>query len=250
MARFAFPAALSTRLRHAAPAVLLVGLGARRLRRPPVNARSDRLAPTPTGSGSGGAAHLRRDTRAALCAKTPRTRSPPCTMRRRCAGWGQHAQAVAVLQGLAVKNPRDMPVLAAYGKALADAGRLQEAANVLERAHTTRPARAGACSPRQGSVADQMGRSRGGAELLLRGAQDQAERARRALQSRSLLCARAQDAAGRGDAEACHPRSRQQTRASARTSRSCSRSKASTPMPKPSRDATIRRSTRPRTWRS
>ena len=71
-------------------------------------------------------------------------------------GLGQHAQAVAVLQGLAVKNPRDMPVLAAYGKALADAGRLQEAASVLERAHTPdRPS--WSVLSAQGSVADQMG---------------------------------------------------------------------------------------------
>ena len=71
-------------------------------------------------------------------------------------GLGQHAQAVAVLQGLAVKNPRDMPVLAAYGKALADAGRLQEASAVLERAHTPdRPS--WSVLSAQGSVADQMG---------------------------------------------------------------------------------------------
>ena len=71
-------------------------------------------------------------------------------------GLGQHAQAVAVLQGLAVKNPRDMPVLAAYGKALADAGRLQEAQGVLERAHTPdRPS--WSVLSAQGSVADQMG---------------------------------------------------------------------------------------------
>jgi len=71
-------------------------------------------------------------------------------------GLGMHAQAVAVLQGLAVKNPRDLPVLAAYGKALADAGRLQEAANVLERAHTPdRPS--WSVLSAQGSVADQMG---------------------------------------------------------------------------------------------
>jgi Flp pilus assembly protein TadD len=63
-------------------------------------------------------------------------------------GLGQHAQAVAVLQGLAVKNPHD--------KALADAGRLQEAQSVLERAHTPdRPS--WSVLSAQGSVADQMG---------------------------------------------------------------------------------------------
>ena len=71
-------------------------------------------------------------------------------------GLTQHAQAVAVLQGLAVKYPQDMPVLAAYGKALADAGRLQQAASVLEKAHTPdRPS--WSVLSAQGSVADQLG---------------------------------------------------------------------------------------------
>lgn len=47
----------------------------------------------------------------------------------------RNAQAVAVLQGLAIRYPEDLSVLAAYGKALADAGRLREAADVLSRAH-------------------------------------------------------------------------------------------------------------------
>jgi Flp pilus assembly protein TadD len=68
----------------------------------------------------------------------------------------QHAQAVAVLQRLAVKNPHDMEVLAAYGKALADAGRLQEAQNVLERSHTPERPNWTVLSA-QGSVSDQMG---------------------------------------------------------------------------------------------
>lgn len=71
-------------------------------------------------------------------------------------GLSRHAQAVAVLQRLAVKNPNDSVVLGAYGKALADAGRLQEAADVLERAHT--PDRPNwTILSAQGSVADQMG---------------------------------------------------------------------------------------------
>ncbi|MCC2104533.1 MAG: hypothetical protein KDJ20_11140, partial [Hyphomicrobiales bacterium] len=48
----------------------------------------------------------------------------------------QHSQAVAVLRGLAITHPRDMEVLGAYGKALADDGKLQEAAKVLQNAHT------------------------------------------------------------------------------------------------------------------
>ena len=74
-------------------------------------------------------------------------------------GLGQRAQAVAIIQGLAVKQPHDMEVLAAYGKALADAGRLQEAAAVLERAHTPDRPNWSVLSA-QGSVADQLGNHR------------------------------------------------------------------------------------------
>ncbi len=68
----------------------------------------------------------------------------------------QNAQAVAVMQGLAVKYPRDMEVLGLYGKTLADAGRMQEAAKVLENAHTPERPNWSILSA-QGSVADQMG---------------------------------------------------------------------------------------------
>ncbi len=68
----------------------------------------------------------------------------------------QHAQAVAVLQGIAIKNPKDMEVLSAYGKALADAGRLQEAAEVLQHAQTPERPNWSVLSA-QGSVADRMG---------------------------------------------------------------------------------------------
>ena len=71
-------------------------------------------------------------------------------------GLGQHAQAVAVMQGLAIQNPNDMQVLGEYGKALADAGRLREAADVLGRAHTPERPHWSILSA-QGSVADQMG---------------------------------------------------------------------------------------------
>ncbi len=68
----------------------------------------------------------------------------------------QYAQAVAVMQRLAAKYPKDMEVLGAYGKALADAGRLQEAADVLSRAHTPEQPNWSILSA-QGSVADQLG---------------------------------------------------------------------------------------------
>ncbi len=71
-------------------------------------------------------------------------------------GLTQHAQAVAVLQRLAAKNPHDLTVLGAYGKALADAGRLQEASDVLAHSHTPDDPNWRILSA-QGSVADQMG---------------------------------------------------------------------------------------------
>ena len=68
----------------------------------------------------------------------------------------QYTQAVAVLESAAVKAPNDIELLGAYGKALADAGRLAEAADVLARAHT--PERPNwRILTAQGSVADQMG---------------------------------------------------------------------------------------------
>ncbi|MFT4095803.1 MAG: tetratricopeptide repeat protein [Rhodoblastus sp.] len=69
---------------------------------------------------------------------------------------GQHSQAVAVLRGLAITHPRDMEVLGAYGKALADDGKLEEASKVLANAHTPERPNWSVLSA-QGSVADQMG---------------------------------------------------------------------------------------------
>lgn len=69
---------------------------------------------------------------------------------------GRTAQAVAVLQGAVIKSPNDLELLGAFGKALADAGRLKDAADTLARAHTPeRPS--WSILSAQGSVADQMG---------------------------------------------------------------------------------------------
>ena len=68
----------------------------------------------------------------------------------------QYAQAAAVLETAAIKHPYDLQVLAAYGKALGDAGRLKEAADVLSRAHTPDHPDWSILSA-QGTIADQMG---------------------------------------------------------------------------------------------
>src|SRR6202007_1405272 len=68
----------------------------------------------------------------------------------------EYAQAVAVLQQAAIKHPDDMDILVAYGKALADDGRLVEAADVLSHAHTPDHPNWSILSA-QGVVADRMG---------------------------------------------------------------------------------------------
>lgn len=69
---------------------------------------------------------------------------------------GQVAQATAVLQQAALRNPKNMAVLSAYGKVLADAGRLKEASSVLANAHQPEQPDWRVLSA-QGAVADQMG---------------------------------------------------------------------------------------------
>lgn len=68
----------------------------------------------------------------------------------------RNPQAVAVLETAAIKYPYDAAVLSAYGKTLADVGRLKEAAEVLPRAHTPDKPDWSVLSA-QGSVADQLG---------------------------------------------------------------------------------------------
>ena len=68
----------------------------------------------------------------------------------------QRAQAAAVLQQAAIRNPKNLDVLAAYGKALAEAGRYKEADEVLGRAHSPERPDWRILSA-QGAVADQIG---------------------------------------------------------------------------------------------
>ena len=68
----------------------------------------------------------------------------------------RYSEAVAVMQTAAVKAPKDEEVLGEYGKALADAGQLSQAKDVLTRAYTPDNPRWDVMSV-QGAVADQMG---------------------------------------------------------------------------------------------
>jgi Flp pilus assembly protein TadD len=68
----------------------------------------------------------------------------------------RYEQAVAVVQKLAAKYPKDMDVLGAYGKALVDAGRLRETQEVLPQAHTPEQRNWSILSA-QGPVSDELG---------------------------------------------------------------------------------------------
>lgn len=70
----------------------------------------------------------------------------------------QKTQAVAILQQAAIHAPKDMTVLAAYGKGLIDVGRAKEAAEVLASAHSPEKPDWRVLSA-QGTAADQLGDS-------------------------------------------------------------------------------------------
>lgn len=71
---------------------------------------------------------------------------------------GRDAQALAVMQQVAIANPQDRNVLAAYGKAQAAAGQLQQALDTIGRAQTAdRPD--WKLVSAEGAILDQLGRS-------------------------------------------------------------------------------------------
>lgn len=69
----------------------------------------------------------------------------------------QRAQAAAVLEQAALRNPKNMALLGAYGRALADAGNYSQALEVLSRAHTPDQPDWRILNA-QGAVLDQLGR--------------------------------------------------------------------------------------------
>ena len=68
----------------------------------------------------------------------------------------RYREGVAVMQTAAVKSPKDEAILGEYGKALADAGELSQAKDVLTRAYTPDNPKWDVMSV-QGAVADQLG---------------------------------------------------------------------------------------------
>lgn len=112
-----------------------------------------------TGSIATSAPDARRASTAGLAEaykRNPGDKAAALNYAKALRGSTQYNQAVAVLETVAIKLPYDQEVLGAYGKALADAGRLKEAADVLGRAHTPDNPNWSVLSA-QGSVADQMG---------------------------------------------------------------------------------------------
>src|SRR5471030_2816795 len=69
----------------------------------------------------------------------------------------QRAQAVAVLEQASLRNPNNMELLGAYGRAMAEAGDLKQALDVLGRAHTPDQPDWRILNA-QGAVLDQLGR--------------------------------------------------------------------------------------------
>ena len=78
-------------------------------------------------------------------------------MRSRCAATGNALKQSAVLEQASIQNPKDMNLLGAYGRALADVGNFKQALDVLNRAHTPDQPDWRILSV-QGAVLDQMGR--------------------------------------------------------------------------------------------
>lgn len=71
---------------------------------------------------------------------------------------GRNAQSLAVMQQVAIHHPKDREVLAAYGKAQAAAGQLEQALDTISRAQT--PDRPDwKLKSAEGAILDQLGRS-------------------------------------------------------------------------------------------
>lgn len=115
-----------------------------------------------TGSVSGGA-YTEQSARAEIEALAARYRSSPddaanaARYGRALRATGQAVQAVAVLERVAIRDPRNLALMGEYGRALADAGRHDQALQVLGRAH--RPDQPDwRIYNVQASIYDQMGR--------------------------------------------------------------------------------------------
>ncbi len=97
---------------------------------------------------------------------TPNDRNTAFFYARALRATGQHAQTMAVLQTAVLKHGEDLELLGAYGRSLADNGRLKEADEVLGRAHRPEQPNWRILSV-QGTVADQLGEHLRAQEIYL-----------------------------------------------------------------------------------
>ncbi|MGX1744055.1 tetratricopeptide repeat protein [Bosea sp. NPDC055353] len=97
-----------------------------------------------------------RETWAKRYDANPKARDAAFYYARALRSLDQNAQALAVLQGAVLIHQNDRELLGAYGRSLADNGRLREADDVLSRAHSPERPDWRILSA-QGTVADQLG---------------------------------------------------------------------------------------------
>jgi Flp pilus assembly protein TadD len=90
-------------------------------------------------------------------ARNPKDRSAGLNYATLLRMTGKNAQALAVMRQVAIEYPNDRDVLAAYGKALAGAGELEQALSTISRAQT--PDRPDwRLKSAEGAILDQLGR--------------------------------------------------------------------------------------------
>ena len=94
----------------------------------------------------------------ATYAKNPKDRNAGLNYATLLRMTGKNAQALAVMQQVAINNPQDREVLAAFGKAQAAAGQLEQALETIGRAQT--PDRPDwKLKSAEGAILDQLGRT-------------------------------------------------------------------------------------------
>ena len=121
--------------------------------------------------------------------------------RRRCAASGNGRRPSAVLEQASIQNPKNMELLGAYGRALADVGNYQQALDVLGRAHTPDRPDWRILSV-QGAVLDQMGRHEDAQRYYATALKIVPDEPSVLSNLRPVLCARERPGAGGDDAAA------------------------------------------------
>jgi Flp pilus assembly protein TadD len=117
---------------------------------------SIRPSATPPAPADEAGLHVYAEACHARYARNPGEKAASIDYARALRSLTRYGEAVAVMQTAAVRAPKDEEVLGEYGKALADAGELAQAKDVLTRADTPDAPKWDVLSA-QGSIADRMG---------------------------------------------------------------------------------------------